>query len=158
MSASTIFWIFRLFWRTSITEPQRDVVEAALEQHEQVLTRHATHARGLVVVAAELLLQQAVDALDLLLLAQLLTVVAGALLATLTVLTRGVLPPLVSALVGEATVALEEQLGIFTPAKPAHGTNITCHGSDPPPLGRAATVVGDRRDVLDGRDAKPRAL
>src|SRR5213075_1193739 len=47
-----------------------DVVETALEQLDQRVTRDALRADGLVVVAAELLLGDAVDALDLLLLAQ----------------------------------------------------------------------------------------
>jgi hypothetical protein len=91
----TVKWPWRTSWRASAwldEKPNRSghVVEATLEQHQQVLARDPAHARGLVVVAAELLLQQAVDALDLLLLAQLLAVVAGALLATLTVLARRV--------------------------------------------------------------------
>src|SRR5690606_32530427 len=54
----------------------RDVVEPPLEQRQQVLTGDALHPGGLEVVAAELLLEQPVHALDLLLLAQLVAVVA----------------------------------------------------------------------------------
>src|ERR1700690_1638373 len=51
-------------------QPVDYVVEAALEELQQVLARHALHANRLVVVAAELALGQAVEALDLLLLAE----------------------------------------------------------------------------------------
>ena len=38
-------------------------------------------------------------------------------------------------------------------ARDAHlGTGVTSHGSDPPPLGRAAAVVRHRGDVLDAGD------
>jgi hypothetical protein len=75
-----------------------------------------------VVIAAELALSQAIDALDLLLLAQLRTVVRNLAAARLAVLAGGVRATLVPALVGVAAVPLEEQLHVFTPAKPAHGT------------------------------------
>jgi uncharacterized membrane protein YoaK (UPF0700 family) len=81
-----------------------------------------------VVVATELALGDAVDALDLLLLAQLLTVV-GALAATaLAVLTRRIRATLVSTLVGIATLSLEEELHVFTPAEPTNCTRIASHG------------------------------
>jgi len=52
-------------------EAHEDIVEAALEQRQQVLAGDAGHARGLLVVVAELALQQAVVAPRLLLFAQL---------------------------------------------------------------------------------------
>src|SRR5690554_5110651 len=58
-----------------------DVVEARLQELQQVLTRVALLGRSLLVVVAELALQQAVDTLDLLLLAKLEGVV-GQLAAT----------------------------------------------------------------------------
>src|SRR5690606_28739333 len=48
-----------------------DVVEPALEQLQQRLTRDAARPLGRLEVAPELVLEHAVDALDLLLLAQL---------------------------------------------------------------------------------------
>src|SRR3546814_14953160 len=48
-----------------------DVVQAGFEQLQQVLAGVALPGRGLLVVVAELALEQAVDALDLLLLTQL---------------------------------------------------------------------------------------
>src|SRR3546814_12422177 len=58
-----------------------DVVQAGFEQLQQVLAGVALPGRGLLVVVAELALEQAVDALDLLLLTQLGGVV-GQLAAT----------------------------------------------------------------------------
>src|SRR6476659_8585324 len=57
-------------------EPVDDVVEARLEHSEQVLARDARFAARLVVVIRELLLEHAVIALGLLLLAQLEQVLA----------------------------------------------------------------------------------
>jgi uncharacterized membrane protein YoaK (UPF0700 family) len=80
-----------------------------------------------VVVAAELALGDAVDALDLLLLAQLLAVVRALLATVLAVLTRRIGPPLVAALVRVATLSLEEELHVFTPAEPTNCTSVTSH-------------------------------
>ena len=57
--------------RRGDTQAVNDVVQAALQQLQQVLTRDTTHAGSLLVGARELLLQQAVRVLRLLLLAQL---------------------------------------------------------------------------------------
>ena len=81
----------------------------------------------LVVVAAELALGDAVDALDLLLLAQLLAVVRELAAARLAVLAGRIGAALVAALVGVAALALEEELHVFAAAEPANGTDITSH-------------------------------
>src|SRR5206468_12144005 len=103
------------------------VVEAPLEQLDQDVTRHALDPQRLVVVAAELPLVDTVDALDLLLLAQLLAVVRALLAPALAVLPRRIAPPLVAALVRIATLSLEEELHVFAPAKPTNCTSITSH-------------------------------
>src|SRR5262249_25609390 len=118
----------------------------------------ALHARGLVVVAAELALGDSVDALDLLLLTQLLAVVRQLLAPRLAVLPGRVGAPLEAALVGVAAIALQEELHVFSTAQTANGTNVTSHGSNPAPLGRAATVVRDGGDVADQRDLEPGGL
>src|SRR5690606_32091170 len=144
--------------RRAEAEAERDVVQATLEQAQQVLAGHALHARSTMVVAAELLLEQPVHALDLLLLTQLLAVVARATLAALAVLSGGVRTTIVGALLRVAAIALEIELRIFPSAETADGSGITCHGLDPPPLGRTAAVVGDRRHVLDRSDPEPGRL
>ena len=58
-----------------------DVVEALLEQAQQVLTRRALEAHGLFVGVAELALEHAVDVLRLLLLLQLGEVLAAGVAA-----------------------------------------------------------------------------
>jgi hypothetical protein len=63
------------------THAVNDVVKAGLEELQQVFTRVALLGRGLLVVVAELTLQQTVDTLDLLLLAQLGGVVGQLALA-----------------------------------------------------------------------------
>src|SRR5215831_1709400 len=90
-----------------------DVVQATLEELDEVLAGHALHARGLEVVAAELALGDAVDALHLLLLAQLLAVVGRLAAARLAMLARRIRAALVAALVGVAAVALEEELHVL---------------------------------------------
>src|SRR5204862_1098798 len=92
-------------------EAQTDqhVVKATLEHPEQVLAGHPLLARSLVVVDPELLLENAVVAPSLLLLPQLDAVLA-LLLATATVITRRVRATLDTAFVGQAALALEEQL------------------------------------------------
>ncbi len=103
-----------------------DVVETALEDDEQVLTGLAGLLVRLLVVAAELLLEDAVDARALLLLA-LLQQVLGVLGATATVLTRGVGTDLDRALRGLALAALEEQLHLLAAAALAVRTGVTGH-------------------------------
>jgi hypothetical protein len=61
----------RLGARGREAEPVHDVVEPALEQHEQVLAGAALHVQRAVHRARELLLEQSVHAAHLLLLAQL---------------------------------------------------------------------------------------
>ena len=81
---------------------------------------------AMLVVAAELLLEQAVDALGLLLLAKLHAVlrVARALLARPGPADTGALD---AALVGVAAVALQEELDTFAAAQSAVRPGVTCH-------------------------------
>src|SRR6185369_14550046 len=106
-----------------------DVVQAALQELQQVLAGDALHPDRLVVVAAELALGQAVDSLDLLLLAQLRAVVRDLATARLPVLAGRVGAALVAALVRVAAVPLEEQLHVFAPAEPANRSRVVSHFS-----------------------------
>ena len=99
----------RLPARGGEAEPHEDVVQPALEQPQQVLARNAGLARGLVVVAVELLLEKLVVAARLLLLAKLGPILRLAKAAS-AVLARRVGAPLHAALLGEASLSLEEQL------------------------------------------------
>src|SRR4051794_31048052 len=103
-----------------------DVVEPRLEDAQQLLAGLAGAAVRLVVVAAELLLEDAVDARALLLLA-LLQQVLTVLGATAAVLTRRVGTDLDGALRRLALAALEEQLHLLAPAALAVGTGVTGH-------------------------------
>src|SRR5439155_27373229 len=89
---------------------------------------------------------------------------------------RRVIAALDRALVSEAALALEEQLHPLAAAAPAFRIMTDCHPTsmraapprgrgtrgfsalDPPPLGRPATVMRNRRDVLDGRDLETGGL
>src|SRR5262249_57136176 len=108
----------------------------------------------------ELALEQAVDAASLLLLAQLHPVVRLLRATALAVLAGRVAAAFERALVGEAARALQEQLHPLTPAEPASGIVVDRHAIllDAAPLGRAAAVVRDGRDVLDGGDLETRHL
>src|SRR4051812_26150344 len=135
-------------------EADEHVVEAALEQQEQVLAGDAGLPGGALVVVAELLLEHAVVAARLLLLAQLHTVL-GLLLAPAPVVAGRVRAPLDAALVGQAALALEEQLLSLAAALLALGACLSSHRlppSDAAPLAGAAAVVRLRGDVLDAGD------
>src|SRR5215468_3934140 len=108
----------RLSARGGHAQAEHHIVQPALEQLEQVLPRTPALALGDGEVAAELALQHTVDALGLLLLAELDAVVRE-LRPGQSVLARRIVPPLDGALVAEAPRALEEQLDAFTPALPA---------------------------------------
>src|SRR5205085_2975360 len=110
----------RLPARGGEAEPHEHVVEPAFEDAQEVLARDALLARGLLVVVAELLLEHAVVAAGLLLLAQ-LHAVLGLLLAAAAVITGRVRAALDAALVGQAALALEEQLLALTAALLALG-------------------------------------
>src|SRR6267142_797163 len=136
-------------------EPEDHAVEALLEELEQVLAGLALGSRAARVVAAELRLEQTVEALDLLLLAQ-LHAVLGELGAALAVLARRVRAALDGALVRVAAVALQVHLEILAPADAAGAFRIASHRLCvllyAAALGRPATVVRDGRDVADQRD------
>src|SRR3954451_24981713 len=132
--------------------PVDHVVEAALQQLEQVVTGLAGTTRGLGVVVVELLLQDAVGEAGLLLLTKLEEVLA-LLDAPAAVLAGRVGATLVR---GVAT----DEVDTETARLLGHGSGVAGHvslsflsrWSDAPALGRAATVVGGGRDVLDGAD------
>src|SRR3978361_1157109 len=107
----TVQWPWRTIWRAwgrgaAKARPDQNVVQSRLEDREQVLARDPRLARSLVVVNAELLLEHAVVAPGLLLLAQ-LDAVLGLLLAPATVVARRVRAALDAAFVGEAALTLE---------------------------------------------------
>ena len=105
---------------------EHDVVDAQLEQAQQVLTRDARHLVRLVVDQLELLLEQAVDAAALLLLTKLEEVLALADAAA-AVHARRVRTALDRAAHRLALRALEEQLHALAPAEPANRTRVTRH-------------------------------
>src|ERR1700712_2969505 len=129
------------------------IVEAALEELQQVVTGLAGTAARLVVVVVELLLHHAVGEASLLLLLQLVAVL-------------GLLDPGTAVLAGGVGALLErlvltDEVDAETARLLGHRSGVTGHGaespvlsrgSDAPALGRAATVVGGGRDVLDGAD------
>src|SRR3954453_9616289 len=147
--------------------PVDHVVQPRLEDLQQDLPALARLLVRLFVVAAELLLQHAVDAAGLLLLAQLQQVLA-VLAAAAALLARRVGPDLDRALRGLALAALEEQLHLLAPAHAAVGSGVTGHvylplrlvsdRSDPAALLGAATVVRLRRHVLDLTHLEARGL
>src|SRR6185503_21163472 len=73
---------------------------------------------------------------------------------------RRIVPPLDRTLVGEAPCALEEELHPLAAAQAALGVTISRHAGllHPPPLGRAAAVVGNGGDVADRGDLETHRL
>src|SRR5213078_487368 len=119
-----------------------DVVEPRLERAQQVVARDAALAGRLLVVGAELGLEQAVVAPRLLLLAQLQQVL-GLLDAAAAMLARRVAAALDGALLRQAALALEEELHALAAAVAALRCERAGH-LDAPPLLRADAVVGLR--------------
>src|SRR6185436_3556840 len=78
-------------------------------------------------VAAELVLEHPVDALDLLLLAELQPVAHQLRLAQLAVLAQRQVALLDGALLRVAALSLEEEVHPFAPADPADRSDVTCH-------------------------------
>src|SRR3954451_17843170 len=136
----------RLAARRREAEADEHVVEAALEEGEQVLAGDAGLAGGPLVVVAELLLEHAVVAPRLLLLAQ-LHAVLGLLLPSAAVVARRVRAPLDAALVGQAALALEEQLLPLAAALLALRTGLSSHAG---PLRPGAACGGGSRCALAG--------
>src|SRR5207249_1497817 len=134
-------------------EPVHDVVQAELEEPQQVLAGDALLGLRPLEVLAELAFEHAVDPLGLLLLAQ-LHAERGQLAAVQAMLARRIVTPLDRALVGEAARALQEELHPFASAQPALRVAIPRHGRPlhPTPLRRAAAVVRYRRHVADRGD------
>src|SRR5262249_49987290 len=100
---------------------------AGFQDLQQALARHALRAGGRGVDLAELALKDAVDAARLLLLAQLLAVVGQARARLLAMLAGRVAAALDGALVGEALLALQEELLALPAALPALGVEISSH-------------------------------
>src|ERR671916_1872062 len=115
----------RLAPRAGEAEPHEHVVEPALEHAQQVLAGDAGLAARAVVVVAELLLEHAVVAPRLLLLAQ-LEAILRLLLASAPVLPGRIGAALDAALLGQAALALEEELLALSPALLALGPAIAC--------------------------------
>src|SRR5690606_38976912 len=110
-----------------------DVVQAGFEQLQEVLAGVALRSRGLLVVVAELALQQAVDALDLLLLAKLQGIV-GELAATCAG-TGAVLAGLLLQLalgIQRAGGRLQREVGAFAAGELTGGSDITSPFLSPP--------------------------
>src|ERR1022692_2215612 len=139
------------------TGPVNHVVQAALQDLEQVLAGLAALARGLLVVAMELALKDSVDPACLLLLPDLKQVLA--LLGPVpAVLTRWVRPDLDGALGRIALGPLQEELHLLAAAELAVRARVSSHlslySSDPAPLRRAAAIMRNRGDVLNGSHLK----
>ena len=115
----------RLGARRPEAHPVDDVVEPRLQQHQQVLAGVALAARGFLVVAAELALEDAVHALQLLLLAQLRAVVRLARARDAAVLAR--LAVRLGLRVEGAARALQEEIGALAARELEFGSCIACH-------------------------------
>ena len=106
--------------------PVHHVVQAALQDLQQVLAGHPALAGGFLVIAAELPLQDAVDPAGLLLLPDLQQVLA-LLRPVAAVLTRRVGPDLDRALGRIALRALEEELHLLAAAQLAVRARVSRH-------------------------------
>src|SRR6476659_9558734 len=117
----------RLRTRCRQAEPIGDVIEAPFEQLQQRFAGDPPLPLGRFEVAPELIFQHAVNALDLLLLAQLHAVTDELRFARLAMLTGREVPLLDRALLRVAPLPFQEELHAFSPAQPAHRTYISRH-------------------------------
>src|SRR3954447_16964471 len=132
-------------------QPVDDVVEPQLEEAEQDLTGDAGAPRRLLVVVAELLLEHAVVPLRLLLLAQLREVL-GLLDPAAAVLAGRVRAALDAAFLGQAALALQEELHALSAALLALGACGTGHRFlSAGVLRRAGACAAGTRCVPGGR-------
>ena len=95
------------------------VIQAPLQVDEELFARNPLGVGRLVEGISELPLQQAIESLDLLLLAQFSGVIGELRPAALSVLTRGVLAPINGALLHVASLPLEKELDSFAPTNAA---------------------------------------
>ena len=117
----------RLSARSGNTHAIGDVIQTAFELLQKDVTSHALGARGLLKIIAELFFQREIDALGLLLFAQLQTVADDLGLAVFAMLSGREVALLDRAFLTETLCALEEQLHALTAAKTTYCTGITCH-------------------------------
>src|SRR5205807_8007312 len=115
----------RLRARGRQPEAVDDVVEPSLQQLQQRLAGDAPRPLGRLEVAPELILQHAVDALDLLLLAQLQAVAGQLRFPRLAVLAGREVAFLNRALLRVAPLPFQEQLHRLTAAEPADRSDIS---------------------------------
>ena len=78
-------------------------------------------------------------------------------------LARRVVPPVDGTFLAVAAIALQKKSSVLTPTQPTHRATIASQRapppySDPPPLRLTATIVRNRRDVLDHRHANSSRL
>ena len=115
-----------LFSGRSVTSSVNDVVKAALQNAEQVFTSHAGFALSHIEVLGKLAFQNAVVAFGSLFCAQ-LGAVLGNFFPGFAVLARDRSSAGDRALIGIASLALEEQLFALAAAESAYRTGISCH-------------------------------
>src|SRR3984885_6133600 len=116
----------RLRQRAGETETIDDVVEPALQQHQQILAGDAVHPLSHREVRRELRFHQAVNALNLLLLAQ-PNREFGETRARLSVRAGRIIAPLDRALVAVASLSLEEEFQSFASAQTADRSQVSRH-------------------------------
>src|SRR3989304_3480313 len=132
------------------------VVQPHLQQAQQVLSSDARPAHRLLVVAAELLLHDAVAAARLLLLTELEGAV-GYSAPSWAAFARRRRPLLEGALGAEAALPLEHELVAVATAEPANRSGVSSNSQSPSEsptthpatLGRAATVGWGRGDIAN---------
>ena len=103
------------------------VVEPALADAQQILARDAGFRGGHLKVLGELAFQNAVVTPGLLFGAQLDSIFGSLSGARFAVLPGDGGPAGDGALIGVATLALEEQLLVLAAAEPAYSAGISCH-------------------------------
>src|SRR5262245_33551867 len=117
----------RLRPRRREPQPVDDVVKPPLEQLQERDAGDAARPLRRLEITAELILQDAVDALDLLLLAQLQAVAGELRLPGLAVLAGRKVPLLDRALLCVAPLALEKELHGLAAAQATNWSNVSRH-------------------------------
>jgi hypothetical protein len=144
------------------SQAMHHVVETALEERKHLFARSSLATAGFLEIAMELAFQDAIDATHFLFLAKPNRVLAE-LDASLTVLTGRVRTTRMGTLLRVAALPLEVELHALATAQLTNRSNVPSHlrtleASNPAPLGRPATVVGNRSHVADEGDLETRRL
>ena len=150
----------RLVSRIGKTESVDDIVQSPLKKHEEVLSGDALLLIRLFKGDSELVLQEAIDPPDLLLLPELGSVIRE-LFPGLTMLPWRITPAIDSTFLGIAPLSLKKEFEVFPPTQTTDRLRVSRQCEPPlypPPFWRTTSVVRNGCNILDKMDLEASRL